>query len=36
MTKILITEFINNDSLNSLKEKFEIHFDENFGINPRK
>ena len=34
MTKILITEFINNDSLNSLKEKFEIHFDEKLWDQP--
>lgn len=34
MTKILITEFINNDSLDSLKEKFEIHFDEKLWDQP--
>jgi phosphoglycerate dehydrogenase-like enzyme len=28
MTKILITEFINQDSLNDLNNKFEIKFDE--------
>ena len=36
MTKILITEFINNDSLNSLKEKFEIHFDEKLWDQPKE
>ncbi len=28
MTKILITEFINQDSLNNLKKKFEVKYDE--------
>ena len=28
MTKILITEFINEDSLNNLKKKFEVKYDE--------
>ena len=36
MTKILITEFINNYSLNSLKEKFEIHFDEKLCDQPKE
>ena len=36
MTKILITEFINNDSLNRLKEKFEIHFDEKLWDQPKE
>ena len=29
MTKILITEFINNNSLNNLRKNFEVHYDEN-------
>ena len=28
MTKILITEFINESSLNNLKKNFEVHYDE--------
>ena len=28
MTKILITEFINENSLNKLKKNFEVHYDE--------
>ena len=29
MTKILITEFINKNSLNNLRKNFEVHYDEN-------
>ena len=28
MTKILITEFINQESLNNLKNKFDVKYDE--------
>ena len=28
MTKILITEFINESSLNNLKKNFDVHYDE--------
>ena len=36
MTKILITEFINQESLNNLKNKFDVKYDEKLWENNKK
>ena len=36
MAKILISEFINKDSLNKLKKFFKVHYDEKLWKNPKK
>ena len=36
MTKILISEFINKDSLNKLRKVFKVHYNENLWKNPKK
>ena len=36
MVKILISEFINENSLNKLKRVFKVHYDEKLWKNPKK
>ena len=36
MTKILITEFINTNSLQTLKQSFEVHYNEKLWAQPKE